>query len=372
MRHNIPPAFCNRRREIDQLLLAAKNAQNVLVYSLHGMGKTALCHKLLSVLPKEILAAYVPLSQYWLSASRKSSSVLAAALLDASVKAAANNGSIISQVSSWTEKYPTRLSWNDIGTPEIKVSAKSHPSITDAMQFWEELVKSHYASGIILFDDLDTLLDDQIERELRSIVQHVGNTSHVFLMSNTSKAQRLFFDRNSPFFRSGSTIYLGPIPPDDWHEFLTETFHEKNIEITPSQINKILEVTEGFPLYTMMACSIFNRNANSELRDEDIQLVLDTVNQQATIYSNTLLDGLAPNQRMLLIAIADAGRIKPFSSKFIADYDLKAPSNVQRALEALDERNLVQHDPDGTVSVHDPILRRQLQSVARNNPLFLE
>lgn len=363
--------FCNRQAEIDQLLVAAKNSQNTVVFGLPGMGKTALCRRLQALLrelePKDrILAAYVPLSKYWISPSRDPETLLSAAILDGTAKA-----SFKLFITEIKQKFNPILSFDENDRPQMKFPARSKISIMDVMETWEKFVLSHYRCGVLLYDDFDSVLDEELERQLRATVQHTSSTAHIFFLRDSEKTKQVFYGKNSPFFRSGSSIFLEPIPRSDWHEYISSYFQIKNNPISDTQINRILDITQCSPLNTNSAISALSARS-LPIDDSTIELVGLLIDEQTSRYTNSILEGLAPNQRILLLALADAEKSKPFTTDFVARYDLKSTSSIQRALEALLQRDIVSTDQDGAVFIVDPLLRKKLKETAKENPLFLD
>ncbi len=77
----------------------------------------------------------------------------------------------------------------------------------------------------------------------------------------------------------------------------------------------------------------------------------------------TLWESLAVNQRKFLKGLAsEAGKVQPFSAEFIGTYGLGSASNVQRVVDSLSERDVIDRD-NGSFLISDRFFRLWVQSV---------
>ena len=78
----------------------------------------------------------------------------------------------------------------------------------------------------------------------------------------------------------------------------------------------------------------------------------DELQNESYAYA-TLWEGLAQNQKRVLIGISKESRgIKPYSAAFLRKYALSSPSSVDRAIEALLERDIIDRD-NGSFLISD-------------------
>ena len=81
----------------------------------------------------------------------------------------------------------------------------------------------------------------------------------------------------------------------------------------------------------------------------------------------TIWEGLSPYQRLVLLAVAaEAGRI--YSEEYRHRHRLGPPARVQKAVEALAERDLVEGAARPGYTVPDPFLRAWLSGRVRTPP----
>ena len=65
---------------------------------------------------------------------------------------------------------------------------------------------------------------DQVERKLRSVMQHHRQVGYLFLGSRKHLIQKMVLDRNRPLYRAGGHYPLGPIAEVHWQPFVRQRF----------------------------------------------------------------------------------------------------------------------------------------------------
>lgn len=364
-------SFCDRNHELASLLSAAKNGQSVFIYGQRGIGKTALIRRVMEELKDELLCVYIPLEP-WANASVDPATFLAATIINEIVAAVHSKSEVlIYELREDLERFSPIIFWeNKTSPPRMKFPSISNLTIDVAFNIWETTLRRQERNGLMVFDDFQAVQHaEKIEPELRSIIQHSSISSYIFLMSNQKLLEKMFFSKANPMYRSGSVMYLRPIERKYWEKYIRSTFHKANLEIGPEHMDQILGITQGHPLPTIMICSWLLQLANARITSNDIDRALDLVLSDWLRYTIAILEGLAPNQKNLLIAIADAGECRPYTRDFMDRYGLKGPSSVQRSLEALVDRDLIEEVGDGNFSVRNPMVRLTLQNQSRKNPL---
>jgi uncharacterized protein len=192
--------------------------------------------------------------------------------------------------------------------------------------------------------------------------------AHVYLGSHRHMLRRLFTERNEPLFRSAKVMELGPISAADFGPFLAERFAATGRTITTAAVDRLLEITAGQPYDTQELARFLwaisaDRAATPDMVDEAFaHAVMAESARCATIW-----EGLSPYQRLVLLAVAaEAGRI--YSQEYRHRHRLGPPARVQKAVEALAERDLVEGSTRPGYTVPDPFLRAWLSGRVRTPP----
>ena len=213
-----------------------------------------------------------------------------------------------------------------------------------------------------------TRIDRDLPRAMRAVFQQQPEVAHVYLGSHRHMLRRLFTERNEPLFRSAKVMELGPIPAAEFGPFIADRFSATGRSITPDAVDRVLAITAGQPYDTQELARFLwaiseGRPATAEMVDEAFaQAVMAESARCATIW-----EGLSPFQRLVLLAVAaESGRI--YSEEYRHRHRLGPPARVQKAVEALAERDLVEGAARPGYTVPDPFLRAWLSGRVRTPP----
>ena len=185
---------------------------------------------------------------------------------------------------------------------------------------------------------------DFAERSIRSAIQNQQEVSYIFLGSRKHLIQKMFVDQFRPLYRAGGHYPLGPIEAKDWLPFIRERFRKSDKEISDDLIRSICQRTGGHPFYTQHLCHAIWElcETGTKVAEETIEsatrLLLDRENYAYT----SLWESLGLNQRRFLIGIAgEPEGVKVFAADFLQRYNLRSPGNVQRAVETLLTKDII-------------------------------
>jgi len=156
-------------------------------------------------------------------------------------------------------------------------------------------------------------------------------------------------------YRAGSHYPLGAIDVKDWLPFIRRRFRTSDKDISTDLIRQICRMTGGHPFYTQHLChalweltELGKRITEGSIASA-IELLLDRENYAYT----ALWESFTGNQRRFLIGLAsEPQRVKVYSASFLQRYRLRSPSNSQRAVEALLDRDVIDRD-DGSFLITD-------------------
>ena len=130
-------------------------------------------------------------------------------------------------------------------------------------------------------------------------------------------------------------------------------------------IHSICEQTQGHPFYTQHLCHALwelcepGAAVSEELVKDALGLLLERENYA---YS-TLWESLAINQRKFLKGLAsEVAIVKPFAGEFVRRSGLGSPSNAQRAVDGLLDRDVIDRE-NGSYLITDRFFRLWVQRV---------
>ena len=356
-------SFCNRTDDLRILRRAVDNAGRLFLYAERRMGKTSLVRVLLNDLAEEDYAtAYVDL---WPTDG-------AASFTKAMAKATAEASSttvekLLENARTFFSTLRPSVTVDESGAPVLTFGAEA-PSGTDP-QLEEVLAapaKAATVTGkrvVVVFDEFQqiaTYETGRVERQLRSEIQHHEEVAYLFLGSRRHLIREMFLDSKRPLYRSAQHYPLSAIDEADWQPFIHERFEAAGKSIPAPVIGDVCQITEGHPFYVQHLCHVLWERCepgsvvtSADVRDA-VQILLD---RESYAYT-ALWEGLTTNQQRVLLGLAkERGDVQPFSAEFVQRYQLGSASSVQRAVEALMEKDLIDRD-NGSFIVLDRFFQR--------------
>ncbi|MBV9355721.1 MAG: AAA family ATPase [Chloroflexi bacterium] len=363
--------FTDRDAEIRELVSDLRSGQNVLVISPRRYGKTSMVTAVIDRIRKQhVLVAYLDLLRT--TTKERFANQLAAELyagLTPTVEQAVHRAGELFQ------NLPLRpkITLNEDGTPSFEFAAV--PGATDIEQTIDRLLElpqqvaqRRKRQAVLVLDEFQEIvtLDPDLPARMRATFQFQPNVAHVYLGSRQHLLRRVFTDANSPLYNSAKVVPLGPIPRSAFTHFIAERFASTHVVITKEAIAHLLDLTGGHPhdtqklgYFTWAAAESLRTPASAETVDRAFAAAIAT----DTAHYTDLWEGLTTNQRRLLEAIGQAHPSEAvLSEDFRRRHRLGAYATVERALDSLVERGLVEREGRSRVFVPDVFLHQWLRT----------
>ncbi len=357
-------AFCDRQKELKELLSDIKARQHVILFSQRRFGKTSLVWRLLAEADKNgIIPVYVDLYP--------ASSL--AEFIEMYAKAIAESLSGYEKAMKLLKGLFSRLylsmGVDGMGNPQWNVGfdrSRETESLDEVLMTFEAYLKKTKKAGVVVFDEFQQITEmngKKMEARLRSAIQTHEHVSYLFVGSRKHLMQDIFSNPNRPFYRSGKIFPLGKISSDDFSSFIRVRFGSAKMAISDKALNAMLEATETHPYYTQYLCHIlYDIAEGSRVREDDVPKALDLlITREATAYMNTW-DLLTLRQRQALMCLAE---IKPSESPFrleaLQRFGMSQPAVMMRALNSLVEKDLVDKE-NGTYEIIDVFFKRWVRT----------
>jgi hypothetical protein len=115
-----------------------------------------------------------------------------------------------------------------------------------------ELAVERKRRVVLIFDEFQEVLslDKHFPNTMRSVFQAQREVGHIYLGSRRHVLERIFSDRNEPFWRSAKRMEIGMIAPDKFASFIRARFVEASREITDAALARLLMASHGHPYAT--------------------------------------------------------------------------------------------------------------------------
>ncbi|HEV7770855.1 MAG TPA: ATP-binding protein [Solirubrobacterales bacterium] len=353
--------FADRESELAELVSDIRNGQDVVVFAPRRCGKSSLVVRAARELAAEqLLVAEVDL----MTTPTKES--LAAALAE----------SISRQISSPSERALERALAPFRGLrvqPEVRVASDGSFSFSFALgrgqeeidatlqrllELPAELGAERNRRTALVLDEFQEIveIDPGLPKLLRSVFQRQPEVAHVYLGSKRHVMELIFGAADEPFWRSAKSIELGMIPTTPFEAFVVERFERTGRAVAAGVIAELLDRTGGHPYATQeLAYFLWERTPDGETATADrLRAALDAVLRSEHAHFSLLWGGASSVQKLLLQALAmEPGR--PFTAEYRRRHNLPPSTNVQKALAALERREVVA-GRDGFYRIVEPFL----------------
>jgi len=342
-------AFCNRKAEVKDLKRAIENAERMFIYSERRTGKTSLVSYILNSLPRtRYIAAYVDL---WRTDSEESFAMVTAAAMTKAVGKSTND------LLKAAERFFKRLSPSVVLkeeqpevifslNPAVPVDNELEEILTSPAKMAEKLDKR----VVVAFDEFQRITEygsDRVERILRSVIQWQSEVSYLFLGSRKHIIKEMVTDKSRPFYRSGSEYPLGPIDVKAWIPFIKKRFQGADKQIDENVIRLAVEKAKGHPYYVQRLCHAMWEVAESggEVTADVVEEAINLVLERSRYTFTERWESLNVLQRRFLAGLSkELPGPQVYSGEFIRKYGLRAASNVNRVVEHLLKRDVIDRD----------------------------
>jgi len=347
--------FCNRVDELQELKVDILSGLNTLIYAPRRFGKTSLVLKSLSELKKTDDIKYIFLDLMYLTSVEefinKYFNELAKNLEEPTDK-------VINFFKSILKIRPNiNVSFDMGGNPNFSLALSAEDidkTLEDVLNIPMKFAKNG-KKIVIVFDEFQEIATLDLESKLRSIIQQHSNTvAYVFMGSKKSLLHQMFLDKNRPFYKSVKHFKIQEIGRDSWLEFIQSKFAQTDKKIDEKIIDKIVEITKGFPYYTQQFSyeiwNITQKDADEELFLQALKIILA---REEDLFSLEI-DNLTPNQKKAIkIVVAKDGQ-NLYDEQYLAKFKIKTGS-FQTALKGLLKKDMLDKNVQGYY-FQDPLL----------------
>src|SRR3569833_661457 len=330
-------SFTDREGELAELATDLRNGQDVVLYAPRRYGKSSLVLRAAQLaIADGALVGYCDLLS--VTTKERFAAALAKTLYS-------DVDSDVGQVFDRTVDLfrglrvrPTVELDPDTGGLSFSFRAGRRPSdIDDTIESLLELLGRLAAERkrrvVMIFDEFQEIvdLDPKFPNLLRSVFQRQPEVAHVYLGSKRHVLDKIFNDRNEPFWRSTKTLEIGPIEKGKFARFIRERFETTEKGIDDSALNELLDATNGHPYATQeLAYEVWERVPRGQIaHPRDVADGLERVLRSERNHLEQLWETAPVAQRRVLAALAEEPTSQPYAQDYRVAHDLPAPSTVQ-------------------------------------------
>jgi len=362
-------AFTDREREVKDLVADIENGQDVVLYAPRRFGKSSLVVRATQkAIRRSILVGYCDVMRT--TTKERFAAALARTIYNDIESPGEQVIERAANLFRGLRIRPTMEIDPDDLSLRFTFSAGRRPSdIDDTIERLLELPGKIAAERkrrvAIVFDEFQEIvgLDRNFPNLMRAVFQTQPEVGHVYLGSKRHVLERIFNDKNEPFWRSAKQVELGPIDPAKFAPFIRKRFELTEKAITPEALSRLLEITAGHPYATQeIAYAVWQLvPSGHHAFPDDVESALDQVLRSEHNHFANIWDEAPQAQRLLMLALADEPAEAVYSMSYRGRHELPGPSSVGIALQALERKEIAGRAEDGTRVLVEPFLAEWLR-----------
>ncbi|HEY3763766.1 MAG TPA: ATP-binding protein [Gaiellales bacterium] len=357
-------AFADREAEVAELVSDIRNGQDVLVYAPRRYGKSSLVLRAMQeAIRGRTLIAYLDLMKT--PTKERFAGALAKTIYDDIASPVDHALERAADLFRGLRIRPTMEVDPDDATLRFTFQpSRRHTDIDDTierlLELLGELAADRKRRVAIVFDEFQEIvaLDRRFPNLMRAVFQAQPEVAHVYLGSRRHVLDRIFDDRNEPFWRSAKRIEIGAIPPAAFAGFLRARFAASGKSIDPDALERLLATSGGHPYGTQeIAYFVWELcPAGGVATAALVEVALERVLRTERNHFASLWDDAPPPQRLLMMALAAEPTRSLYAERYRDRHELPSASGLQRALDGLTRKEIAGRNHDGEHAIVEPFL----------------
>ncbi len=353
-------SFCNREKEIQDLVRHARNGNNVLLFSPRRYGKTSLVKKTLDLLDQEgMLTVYVDL--FPILSEKDMVSRFSSALIRG-IGRGVNQQTLAERLKDLFKRVIPSIEIKPDGysvSVRLDQSNESGALLEDVLESLYRYVTSRGVPACVALDEFQEITElpesKRIEGLFRSHIQLHREISYVFIGSRRRILKEMFSDKSRAFYKSAFAYPLGEVPRNDFVDYIRAHF-ERSGKICPQGIaGTIYDRVRGYPYYVQKLASIAWDLSQKECDAAIVQSAYKALVEMETADFEATWSALTLVQRTVLKAMALEAPHLPYAREFLERHGLSV-GGTQRAVHVLLSMDLIEKESDGSYRLTDPVM----------------
>ncbi len=355
-------SFCNRKKELSELLKYIKGSQNVLLYSHRRYGKSSLIRQIFREIKNKNLNIGTMHVELYGTISEKDFITRTFQGLN---QLESNFERLLKSVSKAIKNIKLNLSI-DSATGSTLVSPSFEA--VDEKVILEELMNilSKYSQKyklVIAFDEFQEVAnytEDGFEKRLRSFIQQHSNICYIFSGSQQHLITEMFNSNNRAFYKLAESFHLDTIETKHYIPWIQNLFSRKRVDLPDELIEEIAQRFENHPMYIQnFLFHLWERPVKRGFSPEILSEVEDAIIEKRSLEHTVLWETLSINQKKTLKLILLNNGSNLFNADSLKSVNLKTGSLVTKALSSLMKKEIIVKN--GRYLIQDVIFKKWLQ-----------
>lgn len=355
-------SFCNRNKELSELLKYIKGSQNVLLFSHRRFGKSSLIQQVFSKIKEKGLNIGAMHVELYGTISEKD---FITRIFQGLNQLESNLERLLKSVSKALSKIKLDLSIDSVtGTASISPSFAAVNEKIILEELMSILLKySQKRKLVIAFDEFQEVAnytEDGFEKRLRSFIQHHSNICYIFSGSQKHLITEMFNSNSRAFYKLADSFPLGKIETEHYIPWIKNLFSRKNVFLPIELIEEIVSRFENHPMYIQnFLFHLWEIPRNKEYSPEIINDLENKIIEKRSLEYTVLWETLSINQKKTLKLILLNNGANLFNADSLKSVNLKTGSLVTKALSSLVKKEII--IKNGTYMIQDIVFKKWLQ-----------
>ena len=228
------------------------------------------------------------------------------------------------------------------GNPSISFNANQVIPPKSVERLLEFIYQEHSnKKNIVVFDEFQDILNlnnyESIVAILRSRIQFHSNMPYIFSGSVRKNMDKIFYDPDSPFFKSAIKMEIGALEKEIFGDYIKEKFLSGKRMIKSSALDTIFLKTEENPGDVQELCNAlwsiteYNTTINQSNVEDALKVIFA---REKEFYEHTISLLTSPQLRCL-VSIANLGGKGIQSGEFLESSGILHASSIKKAATRL-------------------------------------
>lgn len=358
--------FCDRQNELEKLVTNALSGADTTLIAQRRIGKTGLIYRLFD----EIKSRKMPIIPIYVDIfATRSLDDFVKTLSEAIMTAVPEKSSIGKRFSKFIKSLRPLISYDPLtSAPQITLTLQNEDEKKQTLKGLLTFLDSQDEKILLAIDEFQQIREypeANVEALLRTIIQNLNNVTFLYCGSKRHMMMDIFSVERNPFYRSTEFLTLQKLDAEVYAQFIVNHFFAAGKDISQEAVDMILEWTRRHTYFTQRLChTVFNlskKNVDVEMVKQAASQILQSETSVFEQYRQLLTSG----QWNFMIAVAKEGQVTQVTSRpFLRKYKLGNPSSVNRIVESLIEKNILDDtiiDGNPVYSLNDVFLSRWLE-----------
>ena len=335
--------FCDREKELQQLLRNVTGHTDTTLISQRRIGKTGLILRLfdeLSVTDPDIQTIYMDIF-----ASQNLDDFIRM-MAEAAMRAFRPKSSLLDKLMVFIKALRPQITFDPItGEPQLQISYQTTHEKEYTLRGLFEFLDNQNTPIVLAIDEFQQIREypeQNMEALLRTYIQQTKNNTFIFCGSKKHIMNDIFANARKPFYSSTTFITLDKIPIEKYKAFIVSLFNQRNRTIQPEAADFILEWTRRHTFYTQQLRHTIYDNGATDIGLADVKHACAQLMQQGEAVYLQYRQMLTEKQWNFMIAIAKEGSVTQITSaEFLRKYKIGTPSTARKQTDSLCEKGLL-------------------------------